>query len=210
MEEQENVDLPAAMAAQDVVGIAVGIMLPLAVEAEADMAIDVTATSDDADAEGRRRRDRGLDEKKDNPWPYLESFLKYLSESAGSSGKAQVQCLLCLPKKILISVHLTSLSNMKAHVKRVHSTKFREFEDAVFAGSRRGKHLEQKSRHPSSASSASETSVSLTPQKKQTDIAKWAVRRGDTFRFSQEHADEKTVDFFVNNMIALKVQIFKI
>jgi len=100
---------------------------------------------------------------------------------------------------------------LKTHVKRAHPFKFRQFEDAVTAGSRRGKHMkdmaEQRSRHPSSASSASESSK--TPLKKQAGIDKWARRGDDTFRFSQEHADGCTVDFFVNNMIALKVNIVR-
>ena len=75
-------------------------------------------------------------EQAQNPWPYLNDY--FLLKS-GVGDKLIFQCKVCLPKTVLIKGHMTSLNNLKQHIKRTHPVKFMQFEEKVKAGSVRGK-----------------------------------------------------------------------
>ena len=84
--------------------------------------------------------------------------------------------------------------------------KYREFEDLIIQGSKRGKHLNERQRHPSSASSTGDLSEPSTPAKRtgeQASIMNWVGGRAHA---SQRSIDDKIVDFFVSNMISLRVR----
>ena len=49
----------------------------------------------------------------ENLWPYLSSMFEFTLR-AGNSLK--FKCLLCLPKKTVISAYMTSPSNLRKHV----------------------------------------------------------------------------------------------
>ncbi|KAL7640880.1 UNVERIFIED_CONTAM: hypothetical protein RMT77_008017 [Armadillidium vulgare] len=72
-----------------------------------------------------------------HPWPHLEKFFafKYCREN-----NAVFSCMLCLPKEIIIKGHRSSLSNLKAHIRRKHNSQYIQFDNRVKAGSRRGHH----------------------------------------------------------------------
>ena len=80
------------------------------------------------------------------------------------------------------------------------SRNLRAFEDAVIPGSKRGK---VQDRHPSSASSSGEQPEE-PPIKHQASITSWT---GNVSCISSQHLlDDKIVDFFVENMISLRVR----
>ena len=79
----------------------------------------------------------------DDPWPHVGAFFKFVKADFGKR-TAEYLCLQCRPKKVSISAHLSSLFNLKSHVKRAHSTKSQEFDDLVSQGSRRGKHERER------------------------------------------------------------------
>jgi hypothetical protein len=75
----------------------------------------------------------------EDPWPHIGAFYKYEKADFAKRTVTYV-CLQCRPKKVSISAHISSLFNLKSHIKRAHSTKSQEFEDVVSLGSRRGRH----------------------------------------------------------------------
>ena len=79
----------------------------------------------------------------DDPWPHVGAFFKFVKADFGKR-TAEYLCLQCRPKKVSISAHLSSLFNLKSHVKRAHATKSQEFDDLVSLGSRRGKHERER------------------------------------------------------------------
>ncbi|XP_022816612.1 uncharacterized protein LOC111349645 [Spodoptera litura] len=72
----------------------------------------------------------------ENPWPHLTEYVKFVSRSGQ---QILFACKRCLPKDTKIKVHLSSLNNLKQHVKRVHESQYVQFEEIVKAGSNRGK-----------------------------------------------------------------------
>ena len=54
-----------------------------------------------------------------NPWPHLDIFLQFVSADPVKRTVA-FKCLLCKPKTVVVQGHLTSLANLKSHVKRAH------------------------------------------------------------------------------------------
>ena len=85
------------------------------------------------------------------------------------------------------------------------SRKFREFEDLVKDGSKRGKHNADRQRHPSSASASGDKPQPDAPAKRpasQASITSWYGGRAHS---SQAAIDDKIVNFFVSNMISLRV-----
>lgn len=107
-----------------------GVGVATADEEEGGMAVDMTS-----DEEGRTG-------PIGNPWPFLEeTYAKFVNSD---KGKITFNCLLCRPRKVLISVHFSSLQNLKSHVKRLHANRFRDLEDVISLNSRRGKNSIRK------------------------------------------------------------------
>ena len=63
-------------------------------------------------------------EQAQNPWPHLNDY--FLLKS-GVGDKLIFQCQVCLPKTVLVKGHMTSLNNLKQHIKRTHPVKFMQF-----------------------------------------------------------------------------------
>lgn len=64
-----------------------------------------------------------------NSWPHLTEYVELILFA----------CKRCLPKVTKIKVHVSSLNNLKQHVRRVHESQYVQFEEIVKAGSNRGK-----------------------------------------------------------------------
>lgn len=79
----------------------------------------------------------------DDPWPHVGAFFKFVKADFGKRTVSYL-CLQCRPKKVSISAHISSLFNLKSHVKRAHVAKSQEFDDLVSLGSRRGKHERER------------------------------------------------------------------
>ncbi len=54
-----------------------------------------------------------------NPWPHLDSYMEYKSADFVKR-TVLFKCRLCMPKNVTISAHVSSLTNLKSHVKRQH------------------------------------------------------------------------------------------
>lgn len=74
-----------------------------------------------------------------DPWPHIKMYFEFSASNPAKKSVTYV-CVLCKPKKVPITAHVTSLYNLKSHVKRVHSAKFLEFQDQISMGSKRGQH----------------------------------------------------------------------
>lgn len=72
----------------------------------------------------------------ENPWPHLTEYVKFVCRSGQ---QILFACKRCLPKDTKIKVHVSSLNNLKQHVRRVHESQYVQFEEIVKAGSNRGK-----------------------------------------------------------------------
>nr|XP_023018272.1 uncharacterized protein LOC111507216 [Leptinotarsa decemlineata] len=72
----------------------------------------------------------------ENPWPHLTEYVEFVSRSGQQIIFA---CKRCLPKDTKIKVHVSSLNNLKQHVRRVHESQYVQFEETVKAASNRGK-----------------------------------------------------------------------
>ena len=97
------------------------------------------------------------------------------------------------------------MTKFKVLTVSIVSRKFREFEDLVKDGSKRGKHNADRQRHPSSASASGDEPQPDTPAKRpasQASITSWYGGRAHS---SQAAIDDKIVNFFVSNMISLRV-----
>ena len=71
-----------------------------------------------------------------NPWPHLNDYVAFKSRLGE---KLIYECKLCLPKLSTIKAHVSSLNNLKQHMKRTHASKYVQFAEKVKAGSTRGK-----------------------------------------------------------------------
>ena len=74
-----------------------------------------------------------------NPWPYLHTFFEY-SGSNLVKKSVTYQCMLCKPRQVPITAHVSTLHNLKSHVKRAHPSRLLELQDLICLGSRRGQH----------------------------------------------------------------------
>ena len=150
-------------------------------------ALGATATVIDADINAQ------------HPWPHLK---KYFTLKAVNKDKTQLQfaCILCKPKETVIKAHASSLFNLKSHIKKKHSTRAKQFEETIKAGSSRDKHL-NKICSQTDEPPPKKTQVQLTVSETLTS------RRGSFCRNagSQKQVDTKIVDFFVCNLIAFNV-----
>ena len=53
-----------------------------------------------------------------HPWPHLSKY--FVFKRADEANNAVFACVMCQPKTVQIKGHMSSLSNLKKHVKRVH------------------------------------------------------------------------------------------
>ncbi|XP_034018620.1 uncharacterized protein LOC117503486 [Thalassophryne amazonica] len=131
-----------------------------------------------------------------NPWPHLEDFFVFKSVDKSNNKLMFFRCALCQPKQTTIKAHISSLYNLKSHVRRNHSAQITRFEERIKAGSSRGKRRE----YPGS---------SLQPFAMNTcQLSQPTI--GEAFGQSaagvhQSVVDAKIVDLFVCNMLPLHV-----
>ena len=141
-------------------------------------------------------------EQAQNPWPHLDEF--FLLKS-GEGDKLVFQCLVCLPKTVLIKGHMTSLNNLKQHIKRTHPVKFKQFEEKVKVGSSRGKGKPWFSSGSSSCSSNSVVSPPFAKRARQQTIGESFSIGASGIGVPQSAVDQRIVDLFVDNMLSLQV-----
>lgn len=60
-----------------------------------------------------------VQERLANPWPHLDKFMEFKSADFAKR-TVLYKCRLCQPKTTTVSAHISSLANLKSHVKRVH------------------------------------------------------------------------------------------
>lgn len=65
----------------------------------------------------------------ENPWPHLTEYVEFVSRSGQQILFACKRC----------SMHVSSLNNLKQHVRSVHESQYVQFDEIVKAGSNRGK-----------------------------------------------------------------------
>lgn len=85
---------------------------------------------------GRHGIESDFSSPDENPWPHLTEYVEFVSRSGQ---QILFACKRCLPKDTKIKVHVSSLNNLKQHVRRVHESQYVQFEQIVKAGSNRGK-----------------------------------------------------------------------
>jgi hypothetical protein len=147
---------------------------------------DEVKMADDADDEDD---DVIVLDKSNTPWPYLDKFFPFVGRKEGS---IQVKCSLCSPKVTLLKAHISSLSNLRTHVHRMHTENIKEFEKAMNEGRKR------TSVEPAEGPSHK--------KKKQLTISSWGR---SSRRATQDGVDRRIVDLFVAGMLPLQVmQIF--
>ncbi|KAB0795331.1 hypothetical protein PPYR_12170 [Photinus pyralis] len=149
------------------------------------------------------------DEPQQNPWPHLSGFVAY---KARLRDTLVYECKLCLPKTSTIKAHVSSLNNLKQHVKRMHPVKYIQFEEIVKAGSTRGK---IKKRPNSSNTSTIDSNADSSGSHFLSPPSTKKVRQqsiGESFGIvasgsavPQASVNRCIVNFFVTNMIPLHV-----
>jgi hypothetical protein len=127
-----------------------------------------------------------------NPWPFISDFFTIISVDPKNKNLLKYQCLQCTHKKVLISAHSSSFYNLKTHLKRSHFSTLLSFENLTKANSKRGRGNECAPNN------------SEIQKKKQKPISEMFLAKSDNFEISQDFVDQKTIDFFVENMIALR------
>jgi hypothetical protein len=92
----------------------------------------------------------------------------------------------------MLKAHSSSLANLRQHVTKIHGSSLVAFEAAVSKGSRR--------KRPSGGGSVPSAGGKRGGQ---TSIAAWSSGAG--YAALQSGVDTRIVDFFVENMVSLKV-----
>ncbi|CAG9791509.1 unnamed protein product [Diatraea saccharalis] len=140
----------------------------------------------------------------ENPWPHLTEYVEFVSRSGQ---QILFACKRCLPKDTKIKVHVSSLNNLKQHVRRVHESQYVQFEEIVKAGSNRGK----TKRRTHSDDDDSTSSSNPNPVKRRIQQGR-QLSIGESFGIAatgsgvpQAKVDECIVNLFVSNMIPLHV-----
>lgn len=146
--------------------------------------------------------DPQLQQQTKNPWPHLNDFILFKSKFGE---KLVFECRLCFPKKSLIKAHMTSLNNLKQHIRRMHPVKYAQFDEKIRAGSTRGK---TKSKTQSSKADT-DIDISHSPSSSKSRKILRQQNIGDSFgamgSVTQASVDRCMVNFFVTNMIPLHV-----
>jgi hypothetical protein len=125
-----------------------------------------------------------------DPWPYLKAFFVFVERKEES---VIHRCVLCVPKINNIRAHISTLSNLRVHMKKKHPEKLTDFEAAVVGG---------RQKRPSGETWRS--GEGGPPAKKQMSLAGWP---GSGAAVRQAGVDRRIVDFFVGNMLSLQVII---
>ncbi|CAG9793862.1 unnamed protein product [Diatraea saccharalis] len=140
----------------------------------------------------------------ENPWPHLTEYVEFVSRSGQ---QILFACKRCLPKDTKIKVHVSSLNNLKQHVRRVHESQYVQFEEIVKAGSNRGK----TKRRTHSDDDDSTSSSNPNPVKRRIQQGR-QLSIGESFGIAatgsgvpQAKVDKCIVNLFVSNMIPLHV-----
>ena len=150
-----------------------------------------------AQSEGQVHHDQP-DPESQNPWPHLEDYYGFESVDKRNANLLFFRCVLCQPKETTIKGHVSSLYNLKSHVKRNHPVHASQFEEKIKAGSSRGKHRQS----PGSSQS------SQPPAKKIRQPTNGVAAFGQSAAVTgirQSVVDTKIVDLFVYNMLPLHV-----
>ena len=111
-----------------------------------------------AQAEGQVHHDQP-DPESQNPWPHLEAYYGFESVDKRNANLLIFRCVLCQPKETTIKGHVSSLYNLKSHVKRNHPAHASQFEGKIKGGSSRGKHRQS----PGSSQSCNNNKKSKIP-----------------------------------------------
>ena len=162
---------------------------PPAVVGVADPLVVVEDADDEAE-EG----DVSVTESEDNstnPWPYLIDFFLFVSRKGDN---VTAQCCLCRPKSTVLKAHVTSLSNLRAHMTRKHGEQLMEFDKIVKTS--------RQSRKRQSETPTSPSPFSPVQKKQQLLISSWG-QTGSVV--AQKAVDRKIVAFFVDNMLPFQV-----
>lgn len=139
----------------------------------------------------------------ENPWPHLTEYVEFVSRSGQ---QILFACRRCLPKDTKIKVHVSSLNNLKQHVRRVHESQYLQFEEIVKAGSNRG-----KTKRKNHSDNDSNSSSNLNPVKKRIQQGR-QLTVAESFGIAatgsgvpQAKVEKCIVNLFVSNMIPLHV-----
>lgn len=143
----------------------------------------------------------------ENPWPHLTEYVEFVSRSGQ---QILFACKRCLPKDTKIKVHVSSLNNLKQHVRRVHESQYVQFDEIVKAGSNRGK--TKRRTHSADDDSTSSSNPNIpNPVKRRIQQGR-QLSIGESFGIAatgsgvpQAKVDKCIVNLFVSNMIPLHV-----
>ncbi|CAG9788837.1 unnamed protein product [Diatraea saccharalis] len=133
----------------------------------------------------------------ENPWPHLTEYVEFVSRSGQ---QILFACKRCLPKDTKIKVHVSSLNNLKQHVRRVHESQYVQFEEIVKAGSNRGK--TKRRTHSDDDPNPVKRRIQ---QGRQLSIGESFGIAATGSGVPQAKVDKCIVNLFVSNMIPLHV-----
>jgi hypothetical protein len=72
--------------------------------------------------------------KSKDPWPYVSDYFSFIG--LRSNNEPCYQCCLCRHKRVKVNAHLSTLYNLKSHVKRRHPGWSEAFREAIQEGRR--------------------------------------------------------------------------
>jgi hypothetical protein len=78
--------------------------------------------------------------KSKDPWPYVSDYFSFIG--LRSNKEPCYECCLCRHKRVKVNAHLSTLYNLKSHVKRRHPGWSEAFREAIQEG-RRFRRLEK-------------------------------------------------------------------
>ena len=76
----------------------------------------------------------------ENPWPYVQTFFKFLSRQ---ESQVSFHCVTCKPKVTVIKAHVTTLQNLRSHMKTRHFAQFPQFEELSRMGKKAAQNLKK-------------------------------------------------------------------
>ena len=170
-------------------------------ESQSD-SLSVAETSQPSGSQAAASQDQ---EPFQNPWPHLERYFKLSRQDKDNEKVLYFECQKCRPTKKIVRGHVTSLNNLKSHIKRTHPSVAIQFEEEIKAGSGRGKR-----RHHTSGNSSVRSSGSATPELpakkvRQPTIGEALGSASTGTAVRQSTVDDKIVRLFVNNILPLHV-----
>ncbi|KAJ8358396.1 hypothetical protein AAFF_G00010350 [Aldrovandia affinis] len=84
------------------------------------------------------------DNETEHPWPHLKKLFS-IKDKNKKNGNFIMQCKLCLPRLVETSAYKNSSSNLRKHVKRIHPSKVKDYDDCIVTG--RNKRTSSSSPH---------------------------------------------------------------